>query len=75
MEEEIEDTQSGWFDGIKAHPWITGIFIFCVFVWIALALIFLPDDWSQIRKLAAGVIWGLFSALIITATRTVGNQD
>jgi hypothetical protein len=75
MTEELEEAKSSWIDGIKAHPWITGIFACCVVLWIALALMFLPDDWNQIRKISAGVIWGLFCALIITATRTVGNSD
>ena len=75
MNDEQEDSKSTWLDGIKAHPWITAIFIFCVFIWIGIALVFLPDDWSQLRKVSAGVIWGLFCAGIVTATRTVGTSD
>ena len=75
MAEEHEETNASWLDGIKAHPWITGIFIFCVFLWTALAFIFLPEDWSNVRKVSAGIIWGLFCAGIVTATRTVGNSD
>ena len=75
MTDKQEETKSTWLDGIKAHPWITGIFIFCVFLWIGLALIFLPDDWALLRKISAGTIWGLFCAVIVTATRTVGNSD
>jgi len=62
-------------EGIRAHPWITAIFAFCVILWIGIALVFLPAGWSELRKVAAGVIWGLFCATIITATRTVGNTD
>ncbi|QXD23671.1 hypothetical protein F7C95_17375 [Opitutia bacterium ISCC 51] len=75
MIEQKEENPPSWTDGLKAHPWITGIFIFCVFLWTGLAFIFLPEDWSNIRKIAAGIIWGLFCAGIVTATRTVGNSD
>ncbi len=75
MKKVKKETPPTWKDGVKAHPWITGIFVFCVFLWVALAIIFLPEDWSTIRKIGAGVIWGLFCAGIVTATRTVGNSD
>ena len=75
MNKNEEESKHTWMDGIKAHPWITGIFVFCVFLWIGLALVFLPEDWSIIRKISAGIIWGLFCAGIVTATRTVGNSD
>jgi len=75
MTDNEEDPHTSWLDAIKAHPWITGIFIFCVFLWVGLAFIFLPEDWSNVRKIAAGVIWGLFCAGIVTATRTVGDSS
>ncbi|MDA0347122.1 MAG: hypothetical protein O3C43_02360 [Verrucomicrobia bacterium] len=67
--------KSTFLDGIRTHPWISAIFMFCVVLWISIALIFLPEGWSELRKIAAGVIWGLFCATIVTATRTVGNSD
>jgi hypothetical protein len=73
MSEKTEQTKTSYLDGIKAHPWITGIFVFCVFLWIGIAFTFLPGDWGMFRKVAAGIIWGSFCAAIVTATKTVGE--
>ena len=74
MNENSEPSNSTLLSGIKAHPWITGIFVFCVLLLTAIALTFLPEEWSTIRKVGAGVIWGLFCGIIVTATKTVGNE-
>ncbi len=75
MNDEVKTDDESVFAGIKAHPWITGIFIFCVILWTVIAIVFLPEEWAMIRKVAAGLIWGLFCAIIVTATRTVGNTE
>ena len=75
MNEEVETDDSSIVAGIKAHPWITGIFVFCVILWTVIAIVFLTEAWSMTRRIAAGLIWGLFCAIIVTATRTVGNTE
>lgn len=59
---------------LKAHPWLTGIFLSCVILWTGIAVAFF-EEWSWIRKLSAGVVWGIFCAIIVTATRTVNAGD
>jgi hypothetical protein len=74
MNENSDTSKLTLLAGIKAHPWITGIFVFCVILWTGLALTFLPEEWNLLRKIGAGIIWGLFCGIIVTATRTVGNE-
>ncbi|MCZ6675089.1 MAG: hypothetical protein O7C75_19320 [Verrucomicrobia bacterium] len=56
MPEKLEKEPPYVLRAVKAHPWITGIFVFCVILSIGLSLWFLPGDWSTTRKVAAGVI-------------------
>ncbi|MCB1123870.1 MAG: hypothetical protein KJT03_20110 [Verrucomicrobiae bacterium] len=58
----------------KAHPWLTGIFVACVILWTGIAMVYF-QEWSLLRKIAAGICWGTFCAIIVTATRTVNAGE
>lgn len=54
------------------HPVLTGIFATCIVGGAILGAVFLTDDWSMARRLAAGAVAGAGVALLTTAPRIIG---
>jgi hypothetical protein len=56
-------------DRLRRHPVITATFAVCIAAGVAAAVVWLPEDWALVRRLAAGAVAGAGTALFITATR------
>jgi hypothetical protein len=63
-------------DGLRAvlgrHPVLTAVFVTCTLAGAGLGFALLSDDWSALRRIAAGGVAGAGSALLVTATRMFG---
>lgn len=57
---------------LRAHPIITSLIVGCTLLGVSMGLLFLPDDWTSLRKIAGGVVAGAGFGLIITAPRISG---
>ncbi|MBW2463080.1 MAG: hypothetical protein JRH11_15630 [Deltaproteobacteria bacterium] len=62
---------------IKTHPVITAVLVGSTGAGGALGLLYGPEDWSDSRNIAAGVVAGIGCAAIVVASRMVGafGQD
>ena len=71
--EEVESKASPGPAGLlRRHPVLTGVFLAAALVGAALGFALLGDDWSALRRIAAGAVAGAGSALLITATKMFG---
>jgi hypothetical protein len=59
-------------DGIRAHPWITAVMVGGVLIGAAAGYVYLTDEWSALRRLAAGAVGGFWVSFLLTATRMMG---
>ena len=57
---------------VASHPVIAGLFAVCTLSGAVAGAVYLPDEWSLARRLAAGAVAGAGSALIVSATRLIG---
>jgi len=57
---------------ITARPVVLGVFITCVSVGAVLGGLLLTDEWSLVRRIAAGVVAGAGVGLLITAPKVIG---
>jgi hypothetical protein len=57
---------------VATHPWITALFAACALAGAVAGVLYLPEDWSLARRLAAGALAGTGSALLVTAPRLIG---
>ena len=62
-------------DELRAHPIATGIMVAATLVGAALGPMLGPDDWSVVRKLAAGAVGGLGVGFIVVFTHIIGAYD
>jgi hypothetical protein len=44
----------------------------CTLLGVSMGFLFLPDDWTSLRKIAGGGVAGAGFGLIITAPRIIG---
>jgi hypothetical protein len=57
---------------LRSYPIITATIVGCTLAGIAAGLVFLPEDWALLRKIAGGAVGGAGCGLIVTAPRIVG---
>jgi hypothetical protein len=57
---------------LRSYPIITTTIVGCALAGIAAGLVFLPEDWALLRKIAGGAVGGAGCGLIVTAPRIVG---
>ncbi len=57
---------------VRTHPVLSGFFVVCLGVGVFAAFALLPEDWSGLRRSAAGLVGGAGVWLLITAPRLVG---
>lgn len=53
----------GW---IARHPWVFAIFGGCALAGAVAGALFLTDDWSLARRIAAGAVAGAGVAVMVT---------
>jgi hypothetical protein len=56
----------------RRHPVITGVLIASALTGATLGAVFLSDDWSLARRVAAGGFAGAGCGLLMTAYRIIG---
>lgn len=71
-EETQREVPAGLLTLLRRHPVLCGIFLACTLVGAALGFALLGDDWSALRRIAAGGVAGAGSALLVTATKMFG---
>lgn len=74
MHDERDGDRSG--TGLRAafrrHPVLTGAFLALTAAGAAAGALYLPPEWSLLRRLLAGAVAGAGMALLATATKLVG---
>jgi hypothetical protein len=70
--EPVEDPGGTARSFAATHPWITALFAVCAVAGAVAGAVYLPEDWSLARRLAAGALAGTGSALLVTASRLIG---
>jgi len=58
--------------GIREHPWITVVMVGGVLIGAAAGYVYLTEEWSALRRLAAGAVGGFWVSFLLTATRMMG---
>ena len=56
----------------RAHPVLAGSFVLCLGAGVFTAFALLPEDWSGLRRSAAGLVGGAGVWLLMTAPRLLG---
>jgi hypothetical protein len=51
---------------------ITGVMVSCTLLGAALGVVYLTEDWSLARRIAAGAVGGAGVGLLCTATKMIG---
>ena len=57
---------------IARHPVICATLGVCTVAGVVLGALYLPAEWSLLRRCAAGGVAGAGTALLITATKMIG---
>jgi hypothetical protein len=57
---------------VRAHPVLAISLVLCIALGVFAAFVLLPEDWSGLRRSAAGIIGGAGVWLLMTAPRLVG---
>jgi hypothetical protein len=65
-------TDSGWQGFAREHPIITALLVGCTLAGAVLGEIYLYEEWSAARRIAAGAVAGAGVALTVTATKMIG---
>ena len=60
------------FQTLRAHPIITSVIVGSALVGVGCGLVWLPEDWELMRKIAGGAVAGAGCGLIVTAPRIIG---
>jgi hypothetical protein len=71
-ESERARASRGWKTAVAAHPIIFGVILACISIGAVLGVLFLTDEWSLARRIAAGVVGGAGVGILITAPRIIG---
>ena len=56
----------------RRHPVIAGVLLACAISGATLGALFLAEDWSLARRIAAGGVAGAGCGLLLTAYRIIG---
>jgi hypothetical protein len=59
-------------DSLRRHPVITGLLLSCAVAGAVLGALYLPAEWTLLRRIAAGAFSGAGVGLLCTATRMLG---
>ena len=65
-------SESGLRSFVREHPVITALFVGCTLAGAVLGEVYLPEEWSALRRIAAGAVAGAGVALTVTATKMIG---
>ena len=69
---QLDLNRWGMLHAIKTHPVITAVLVGSMGIGAAVGQLYGPEDWSDSRKIAAGVIAGIGCAAMVVASRMVG---
>jgi hypothetical protein len=58
---------------LRRHPVITALMIGCTLAGAVLGALYLSEDWSLLRRVAAGGVAGGGIGLLLTGTKLVGQ--
>jgi hypothetical protein len=61
-----------WTDSLRRHPVIGVLVVTCTVAGAVLGMLYLPAEWSLLRRLAAGAFSGAGIGLLCTATKMLG---
>ena len=62
----------GLIGTLRAHPIILSAILGCTLLGVVIGLIWLPEDWAVVRKIAGGAVAGAGCGLLVTAPRIIG---
>ncbi len=63
---------SGWLATLARHPVISGFIISCMLGGVVLGLLYLPPDWSLMRRVLGGLVGGAGVGVFVTSHRMIG---
>lgn len=63
----------GWFTALARHPVITAVVVVCTLGGAWAGAEFLDADWSLLRRVLGGGVFGAWVGLLLTATKMVGQ--
>ena len=69
---EVHEPSSTALRVVTEHPVLTGIFAICILGGAMLGAVLLTEDWSMLRRIAAGAVAGAGVALLTTAPKLIG---
>lgn len=72
MDDAAEGTSGGLVASLRRHPVLTGTILCCALVGALLGFALLSEDWSSLRRIAAGAVAGAGAGFLITATKMFG---
>ena len=56
----------------RRHPVMTSTVLVCALLGAALGAVFLPEEWSLVRRLVAGTLAGAGTGMLMTGTKWIG---
>jgi hypothetical protein len=56
----------------RRHPVMTSTVLVCALLGAALGGVFLPEEWSLVRRLVAGALAGAGTGMLMTGTKWIG---
>ena len=65
-------TSPPWWASVRRHPVVSGVMLGCILAGTVSGPLYLPEEWSLIRQLAAGAVAGAGTGLLVTATKMLG---
>ena len=69
MDARSESSSGGWLDRMRRHPVISGVILGGAVCGAVLGFFLLTEDWSALRRIAAGAVAGAGTGFVITATK------
>jgi hypothetical protein len=64
--------RGGPIGALRRHPVISGVILGGAVCGAVLGFLLLTDDWSALRRIAAGAVAGAGAGLVVTATKMFG---
>ena len=71
-EPDGDQSGAGLLAALRRHPVLTGAFLVLTAAGAAVGALYLPPEWTLLRRLLAGAVAGAGMALLATATKLVG---
>lgn len=72
MDDASERTPAGLVASLRRHPVLTGTIVGCALLGALLGFALLTQEWSALRRIAAGAVAGAGAGFLITATKMFG---